>query len=111
MCIRDSNNYYKKFGTVDHDNEIDWWLRTGDGNKKENVIAGGGVYTNWGKFVSADASLQCGLRPIFVLTDAFFENVKLNTFKMGKNVKKALLENISAQSMQKAGYSLSLIHI
>lgn len=105
LSFEEYNNYYKKFGTVDHDNEIDWWLRTGDGNKKENVIAGGGVYTNWGKFVSADASLQCGLRPIFVLTDAFFENVKLNTFKMGKNVKKALLENISAQSMQKAGYS------
>ena len=105
LSFEEYNKYYKKFGTVDHDNEIDWWLRTGDGNKKENVIAGGGVYTNWGKFVSSDAALQCGLRPVFVISDSFFENTQINTVKIGKNVKDALLKNISAENMAKAGYS------
>ena len=105
LSFEEYNNYYKKFGTVDHDNEVDWWLRTGDGNKKGNVIAGGGVYTNWGKFVSTDASATAGVRPIFVLTKEFFENVRINTVKIGENVKSAVIKNLNASEMEKAGYS------
>lgn len=105
LSFEEYNNYYKKFATVDHDNEVDWWLRTGDGNKKGNVIAGGGVYTNWGKFVSADASASAGVRPIFVLTKEFFENVRINTVKIGENVTDAIIKNFGASEMEKAGYS------
>lgn len=105
LSFEEYNGYYKKFGTVDHDNQVDWWLRTGDGNKKGNLISGGGVYTNWGKFASTDATSSAGVRPIFVLTKEFFENVRINSAKIGENVSAAILKNISADEMSKAGYS------
>lgn len=109
LSFEEYNKYYKKFGTVDHNNEIDWYLRTGDGAKAGNVIAGGGVYANWGKFASLDATSLGGVRCVFVLTDEFFENVRLNTMKIGKNVLKTINENITAQSLKKAGYSETLL--
>ncbi|MCI5971291.1 MAG: DUF6273 domain-containing protein [Oscillospiraceae bacterium] len=105
LSFEEYNEYYKKFGTVDHDNQVDWWLRTGDGSKKGNVISGGGVYTNWGKFVSTDATVSAGVRPIFVLTKEFFENVRINSVKIGKNVKSEIVKNVKADEILKAGYS------
>ena len=104
LSFDEYNQYYTKFGVVDHNNEINNWLRSGDSAKAGNAVAAGGVYTSWGKLVSLDATSEAGIRPVFVLSDEFFANVKINVLKIGKNVLHSINKNISADDILNAGY-------
>lgn len=114
MSYYEFNQYAGKFGVLDETgnrkkggNKSGWWLRTcnRDGetvmrhmNTNPGVV---GVWLNGGK--TKDRKL--GVRPQFYLRPEFFKNVKIDPWRIGKNVKKAIASSCTESDLRKIGYT------
>lgn len=92
--------YIGKFGVKDDITSGTWWLRSPRGINASassvllcNISKSGGITAAW------DAWGESAIRPCFYLKNDFFSRVKLDSLRMGKNVKKAILDNCSEKEL------------
>jgi len=101
-----------RIGYKPNGEEMQWWLRSPHKTVKDyamwEFLPRGTINCTWDMGSTYSNRV---VRPCFYLNEDFFKNVKLDTSKMGDEVKRAIRENVSFSEAQNLYSTVELISI